>query len=683
MIGFTHIMRRIIWVGLFVGGFLMWQFAYAPTARAATDGFDLELWPNVMQASQDFTLHHIISVRGKNGIDQNVTITVSGLPAGTVNVDSDSQPFYFCPSTCLAKPSSPPPWSVRVKDGEQLTLNPNFGTYGSPVPVGDYTLTVTVSASGYTTKSDTLLLKIRDQYAEDCEPFINLYPSGGQSLKITMNAGESLSGSLTYGHQPCYVAGSEGEHATPYASSGSFFTNFNGSGHPGLDQTMSLSLSPSSGSLSQDFMAEGTVNFTLTTSSSSPNGSYAIMPAVRHSDGTTYYPLSVIGIIVQNGTTGTAAPTSTPSATSTPTATTPVPVASSSATPTVTDTTSPEQSVLPTETAAAPSVESLPDESGAVATTQSQFRVAGNRFFLPVALATALTTLASFGGLVGAGVSLIGWVGSIGALIGIFAVSVLESLGLRRRRYPWGVVFDGETGLPLEFVIVRLWTEVGVLVETRVTDRSGRFGFLGKPGAYRIDVVKTGYRQAPASEIINPAYEPILTGTTVHIANDNHAVVANIGLLPKGKRHRFPFNSIATLARRVLQVTTLVIGVVYLAVDPSVITLVIVGATALMLAGEWLTLMPKNVGVVTDHRGQPVVGLPLRVIATANHKVVASMVTDQRGRYAFLVRPGVYQLKLLSHQYIGPDWLVHGKKFVISDSLGGQIARSFQVTEGA
>ncbi|MEK7122813.1 MAG: carboxypeptidase-like regulatory domain-containing protein, partial [Patescibacteria group bacterium] len=64
-------------------------------------------------------------------------------------------------------------------------------------------------------------------------------------------------------------------------------------------------------------------------------------------------------------------------------------------------------------------------------------------------------------------------------------------LGLRKKRKPWGVVYNSVTKLPVDLVIVRLF-EKGTkrLVETQVTDKNGRFSFLAPPGEYSITATK-------------------------------------------------------------------------------------------------------------------------------------------------------------------------------------------------
>ena len=70
----------------------------------------------------------------------------------------------------------------------------------------------------------------------------------------------------------------------------------------------------------------------------------------------------------------------------------------------------------------------------------------------------------------------------------------LTSIGLRRVRKRWGTVYDSVTKQPLDPAIVEL-VEVksGKVIEKSITDLTGRFGFLIKPGQYILRAKKSHY----------------------------------------------------------------------------------------------------------------------------------------------------------------------------------------------
>ncbi len=65
---------------------------------------------------------------------------------------------------------------------------------------------------------------------------------------------------------------------------------------------------------------------------------------------------------------------------------------------------------------------------------------------------------------------------------------------LNQQPLPWGTVFDSVSKEPLELALVRLHrADSDRIVETKVTDRNGRFGFIVPKGEYYITVTKAGY----------------------------------------------------------------------------------------------------------------------------------------------------------------------------------------------
>lgn len=67
-------------------------------------------------------------------------------------------------------------------------------------------------------------------------------------------------------------------------------------------------------------------------------------------------------------------------------------------------------------------------------------------------------------------------------------------LVLGRKSKPWGMVYDAKTGKSIGLAVVRLFNRrYDDLLETQVTDRHGRFGFLVGPETYRLTVTREQY----------------------------------------------------------------------------------------------------------------------------------------------------------------------------------------------
>ncbi|MCS7317834.1 MAG: hypothetical protein NZZ41_05975 [Candidatus Dojkabacteria bacterium] len=81
-------------------------------------------------------------------------------------------------------------------------------------------------------------------------------------------------------------------------------------------------------------------------------------------------------------------------------------------------------------------------------------------------------------------------------LVCLYGTILLINLYINRKQNNqkhWGVVIDSETMLGISGAIVRLYSQNKSLVDTQITDFSGRFGFLVQPGEYLLYVYMQGY----------------------------------------------------------------------------------------------------------------------------------------------------------------------------------------------
>jgi len=66
---------------------------------------------------------------------------------------------------------------------------------------------------------------------------------------------------------------------------------------------------------------------------------------------------------------------------------------------------------------------------------------------------------------------------------------------IKKHALPWGTVSDSVTGNPIDLVLVRLMSVKDKrVIETKVTDREGRFGFIVPTGKYSVFVAKEGFK---------------------------------------------------------------------------------------------------------------------------------------------------------------------------------------------
>jgi hypothetical protein len=115
-----------------------------------------------------------------------------------------------------------------------------------------------------------------------------------------------------------------------------------------------------------------------------------------------------------------------------------------------------------------------------------------------------------------------------------FLNSLLNFFSLRTSEHYWGVVYDSTSKQPLDPVIVKLLYADSREVETCVTDLSGRYGFLARPGKFKIFARKSNYsfpsRLAPGDT--DGIYENLYHGEFFVLGGDNEVVAPNIPMDP-------------------------------------------------------------------------------------------------------------------------------------------------------
>lgn len=108
-------------------------------------------------------------------------------------------------------------------------------------------------------------------------------------------------------------------------------------------------------------------------------------------------------------------------------------------------------------------------------------------------------------------------------------------ISLRESRKFWGVVYDSVSKQPLDPVIVKLsYAKTGEPVQTCVTDLAGRYGFLVKPGRFKIFAKKSNY-QFP-SKIIkgdnDGIFRDVYKGQFFELISESEVIAPNIPMDP-------------------------------------------------------------------------------------------------------------------------------------------------------
>ncbi len=273
---------------------------------------------------------------------------------------------------------------------------------------------------------------------------------------------------------------------------------------------------------------------------------------------------------------------------------------------------------------------------------------------------------------------------------------ILSFLGLKKKRKSWGVVYNSITKEPIPLVIVRLMDVASKrLVETQVTDRTGRFGFLVKPGVYRLEVAKAGF-MFPSTIVgttLDGEYAPVYHSENIEITGDDQTVAMAIPMDPvnhtemaKNAGFKGLWARLAPIVRKVhlpVMIAGVIVAIIVATNVPSATNIAIAALYALVAALQY-KLTPPEVrpwGTVFD--AEQFIPIPLAlvdIIDTKYNKLLKSRLSDYEGRFAFLPPKGTYKLNIRKqgYQFPAPDVkptkkyknLYHGEEVVITKNEG-------------
>ncbi|MBI2551726.1 carboxypeptidase regulatory-like domain-containing protein [Candidatus Uhrbacteria bacterium] len=231
----------------------------------------------------------------------------------------------------------------------------------------------------------------------------------------------------------------------------------------------------------------------------------------------------------------------------------------------------------------------------------------------------------------------------------------------RRRRKSWGLVYSSLTKLPVDLALVRLFehTPAGVkgrLLQTRVTDKAGRYVLIASPGSYTVEVTKPGFN-FPSKFLLGKTadldYMDLYLGGPLELAGGQTTLTRPIPVDPLEKTET-PKDVIARQRKRNLQKTVAYSGP-FLAMAAVVITPSLTTGLLLLAQLGMLGLFkrlaiakpPPSWGVVKDARsGQPIPYAVTRIFDTQFNKLLETQITDSNGRYAFLVGRGSFYITI-------------------------------------
>ncbi len=238
-------------------------------------------------------------------------------------------------------------------------------------------------------------------------------------------------------------------------------------------------------------------------------------------------------------------------------------------------------------------------------------------------------------------------------------LSLLEVFAIRKRREPWGTTYDAYTKRPIPFAKVQLLDEANRVLETRVTDSAGRYGFLVTPEHFGTEKMVTLFPSKPGytfpTKLVSSVrdtvlYDNVYTGglRTVRV---NEVANYNIPLdpleRPVEKIRRAPSLRLNTWLVTGVNIgfwgSALAAPLQYFA-HPSLLNLLFTLLLIGLAVGRALGFRARRFGVVADSIQKLALPFTLITLNDVSGKRSGFAVADEYGRYFLLAPGGTYTL---------------------------------------
>ncbi|MBI4215461.1 MAG: hypothetical protein HY602_01945 [Parcubacteria group bacterium] len=280
---------------------------------------------------------------------------------------------------------------------------------------------------------------------------------------------------------------------------------------------------------------------------------------------------------------------------------------------------------------------------------------------------------------------LIGWV------LGVF--------GMKRKVNPWGVVYDSVSKDPVALAIVRLFAitmEKGAprarLIETQVTDRWGRYGFMPRMGSFYIEVVKPDYgypsKIVGKGQTEDDAYTHLYHRQRMLIQDEDASVSFNIPIDPSSaafsQKGKWSFSKmiyqirtgLGHIVRPIIFGLTLLSGLILLLHPTLVNGLIFLAYFGLSVFQYRLAVAEVQPwGLVFDSSAEePLAFAAISLVDAQYGRVMKSRLTDYQGRFSFLPPSGFYKILVKKEHYRFPSskavkgkYNYYGGKFFVDE----------------
>ncbi|MFH1173026.1 MAG: hypothetical protein V1692_00680, partial [bacterium] len=248
----------------------------------------------------------------------------------------------------------------------------------------------------------------------------------------------------------------------------------------------------------------------------------------------------------------------------------------------------------------------------------------------------------------------------------------------RRRRRGWGVVYNSLTKQPVDLAVVRLYSkDTNKLIQTKVTDKSGRFLFVVKePGKYHLTVTKPEYAfpsKLLKSKKDDGRFTDLYYGQSIIVKPGGKEGIITVNIAIDPSMADKPSKKLVALyiTRRTQNLIAsfgvlLSIGTCIISPKALVILLFLIHLVMYLLFQRLAyPRRPKSWGVIYDKANRRPLKLAVAKIYDQQYnRLLESQVTDEAGRYSFLAGDNIY--------YVTADHVGYIKAQTDEISLKGQ-----------
>jgi len=223
----------------------------------------------------------------------------------------------------------------------------------------------------------------------------------------------------------------------------------------------------------------------------------------------------------------------------------------------------------------------------------------------------------------------------------------------RRKRRKWGVVYNSLTKRPVDLAIVRLYQkDDGRIIQSRVTDKMGRYSFLAPPGRYYITVTKP--KHAFPSVYLkdkkeDSKYLDLYYGQTIEVTDQKADITVNIPTDSEMEEKPDKKIIIGHYLRKVQTAaafSAIPLAATSMLISPGLLTFSLFGVHCglyVLFRRLGYQKPPKSWGIIYDQKDKnPLSRSITRIYDKEYNKLLETRVTDGRGRYSFLVDNNVY-----------------------------------------